>query len=173
MTWHIGDEDAGVTLPYGPNRLDRKILRKQAAEQILEDFPLPFDLGPDSFELQMNGLIHPASEADKLYEIAKRAETASIIITNDEADFQKFNGQYAVSRGSISISSPQRDATTGGLVQNFSITFVQFTEQSDTGNGDSGENSGDEEGIGFGDFDFSFSDLILDSFQNLFPNLFA
>lgn len=181
MTWIIGDNDTsapenqgGVELSFGgPQRIDRRILRKQTADKILEDYPLPFDLGPDSFELQLSGLIYPPAAADRLYEMAKRAESDTIIITNDDPNFQKLNGQYAVTRGSISISSPQFDTETGALVQRYDITFIQFAEQSDTGNGDSGDEVGDDDGIGFGDFDFGFGDLIKESFQNLFPNLFA
>lgn len=183
MGWYIYDQTQenndtiGVRLPFGgPQKVNRRVMRKQTANKILEQFPLPFDLGPDSFELQLSGLISPPEAADKLYELAKRAETESMTITvnNDsfgqDADhFNRINGQYAVSRGDISITAPAFDEN-GKLVQKYNITFIQFAEQSDIGNGDSGDLVNDEPGISFGDINFSFGDILLDSFGNLFPN---
>ena len=183
MGWFIYDdaqefgETIGVRLPFGgPQKVSRRVMRKQAANKILSAFPLPFDLGPDSFALQLTGLISPPKAADKLYELAKRAEVESITITvkddsfgDDATHFNKINGQYAVSRGNLSITKPQFDEN-GKLVQKYDITFIQFAEQSDVGNGDSGDIVNDEPGIGFGDINFSFGDIILDTFGNLFPN---
>lgn len=172
MTWVIGDDVDGVILPFGgPQTLNRRVMRKQTADKILEDFPIPFDLGPDSFEMVMTGLISPAAEADKLWEICKRAEQESIqIVVLNEAEFAKFTGLYAVSKGDISISGPMFDEN-GKSVQKYAITFVQFAEQGDLGNGDSGDSVGTEPGIGFGDIDISFGDIVFDTFGNLFPNL--
>ena len=178
MGWFIFDADDGIALPFGgPQKVSRRIMRKQTANKILEDFPLPFDLGPDSFELQLTGLISPPAEADKLYEIAKRAESESITITvtndtlgQDKDKFDKINGQYAVSRGDISISAPAFDSNNK-IVQKYDITFLQFAEQSDLGNGDSGDKSLDEPGIGFGDINLTFGDFDFLNLADLFPNL--
>ena len=172
MTWHIGDDVDGVELPFGgPQTLSRRVVRKQTANKILEQFPIPFDLGPDSFEMTMTGLISPASEADKLWEICKRAESESVIITvKNEPEFSKFNGQYGITRGDLNITGPKFDEN-GGIVQTYTIVFIQFAEQSDIGNGDSQDIVNDESGVGFGDVNVSFGDVIFEPFQNFLPNL--
>jgi len=164
MTWTLDDAVDGITLPFGgPQSVKRRVIRKKTAESILSQMPFPIDLGPDTFELQIKGLISPASQADKLWEIVKRADRDSLVISiTSEPEFEFFGGQYIINRSTVGISKPRFDEN-GKIVQNYDITFVQPPE--DTGNSDNGENIGDEDGIGFGDlgdsFLFDFAKFIL------------
>ena len=51
--WSFG----AINLPIAPTSVKRRVMRKQEAKQILFDFPMPTDTGPDLFELQITGLI--------------------------------------------------------------------------------------------------------------------
>jgi hypothetical protein len=172
MTWIINNE---VILPFGgPQEVRRRLLRKQSAEAVIESFALPFDLGPDSFELNIKGLISPASEAQKLWQICEKAEQSSITITvENEPEFETFinNSLYAVNRADIGMSEPRFDADTGAIVQDYDITFVQFPG-SDVQPTDSGELESDEAGVGFGSFD-DFGSFIYSQIQGFLPNLLS
>ena len=173
MAWDIGDDVDGVTLGFGgPQTVKRRVLRKQTADKILANFPLPIDLGPDSFELNIKGLISPASEAVKLWDIVKRADVDSIIVNViGEPEFVQYTGQYVINRADQGMSKPMFDAVTGKTVQEYNITFVQFTEN--VQNVDDGEKTLSEPGVGFGDIDLLFGDVVFDTFSNFFPNLFG
>jgi len=164
MTWTIDDANDGVTLPFGgPQSVKRRVIRKKTAQSILSQMPFPIDIGPDAFELQIKGLISPAAEADKLWEIVKRADRDSVVVSiTNEPEFEFFTNQYIINKSTVSISKPAFDAN-GKIVQNYDITFVQPPE--DIANSDDGEKIIDEDGIGFGDlgddFVFDFLTFIL------------
>ena len=149
MTWIIDT----ITLPHGgPQFVQRKVLRKQEADKLLEKFPLPIDLGPDSFKLQIKGLISPASEADKLWEVVKKAGQESIQIQiTDEPEFIHFAGRYTVNKADSGVKKPMFDEN-GKLVQEYNLVFIAFSEQGDTQDVDTGDFILDEPGVGFGDF---------------------
>jgi len=164
MTWTIGDADDGVTLPFGgPQSVKRRVIRKKTAESILSQMPFPVDLGPDSFQMQIKGLISPAAEATKLWEIVKKADQDSIpVVITNESEFEDFSNQYIINRSTVGISKPRFDEN-GKIVQNYDITFVEPPEN--IGNSDDAEKVTDEDGVGFGDlgddFVFDFLNFIL------------
>ena len=169
MTWTI---DANIILPHGgPQLVKRRVLRKQEADKLLEKFPLPVDLGPDSFKLQIKGLISPALLADQLWEVVKKAGQESIQIQiTGEPEFEFFAGRYTVNKADSGVKKPMFDEN-GKLVQEYDITFIAFTEQGDTQDIDTGDKILDEPGIGFGDFEDifdDFADFIIPGFTDLF-----
>ena len=168
MTWIIDT----ITLPHGgPQFVKRLILRKQEAKTLLDSFPLPVDLGPDAFKLQIKGLISPALLADQLWEVIKKAGQESIQIqVTDEPEFTFFAGRYTVNKADSGVSKPQFD-DNGKLVQKYNITFIAFSEQGDTQDGDTGDFILDEPGVGFGDLESIFGDFA-DFIEPIFQDLF-
>ena len=172
MTWTVNS----ILLPFGgPQTEKRGVLRRQTANKIIEQFPFPVDIGPQSYELTITGLIHAighaGSNADQLWEDLKNAEKPTVQLVVTEPEFAKYSGLYAVNKMDIGMSKPMFDATSGEMVKEYNITFVQFAE--DIGELDTGDNSLDEPGIGFGDINITFGDMIFDSFQNIFPNMLS
>jgi len=170
MTWIID----GITLPIDPVTAERRVLRKQQANQILASFPLPFDIGPQAFELTLKGLIWPPSLAKELWEQTKVAESESIQIeVLNDPDHLQYEGRYAVNKESVKEDGPKfvRDEGSDVSVAAYDITFVQFGDSSAIGDGDGGDLDLDEDGVGFdiedvfGSFDFSdFIDTITQFF---------
>jgi len=153
MTWKIDT----IELPFGgPQSVKRRVIRKQTADKIISQFPFPVDLGPDAFEFQIKGLISPAELADQFWEDVKNPDKDKFVIevTNDP-EFEFFSGEYVVNRSDIGMTKPQFDSVTGKIVQNYNITFVQFSQ--DIGNGSTGDLNLDEDGVGFGDFNIDFN----------------
>ena len=75
---------------------------------ILNQFPLPFDLGPETFQLVLKGLIWPSELADQLWELTKAAEEPSIQIeVLNDINFEIYSDRYAVNKSSTKISGPQ------------------------------------------------------------------
>ena len=149
--WKIGN----VTLPIPPESIDRRVLRKQTVDKIIEDFPFPIDTGPDSFELQMKGLIYPNLAAFLLWENIKKAEepTTQIEVADGDVEFQIYNGKYAVNKASVKVDGPFFIKDSGfasgeGPVHKYDITFIQFADQGDLSDGDTAEFEGDETGTG-------------------------
>lgn len=175
MTWIIdGGSDPpierGIVLPYGVSEVRRRVLRKDTAESVMQDFGLPFDLGPESFELHIRGLITPASEANKLWEIAKRPDRAAVTITViDEPEFEMYSGYYLINRADIGLSRPMYDAETGKVVQEFDLAFINPSAEGTVGFADSEEVKLDEPGVGFGDIAQQLSDFL---FETISPNLY-
>lgn len=175
MTWKIDT----ITLPFGgPQTVQRRVLRRQTSNKIIEDFPIPVDIGPQSYELRITGLIHArgnnGSNADQLWETVKAAENPTIqIIITDEPEMADYGGNklYAVNKADVGMSRARFDASTGEIVREYDITFIEFEE--DIGEQDTGELELDEDGIGNGDLNLSFGDFVFDIFQNLFPNILS
>ncbi len=169
MTWKVDE----IELSFGgPSGIQRRVLRKQTANKILEQFPFPVDTGPDAFELQLKGMITPALLADQLWEKTKAAEQPELRLeVSNDPEFEFYTGNYAVNRSTIGMSKPRFDSATGKIVQDYNITFVQFAE--DIGNGDTGDKGLDEPGVGFADIPENFGDFIFDTFQLTFGDLFA
>jgi len=169
MAWAID----GIVLPIDPTKVDRRVLRKQEATNILQQFPLPFDLGPDTFQLNLKGFIFPSLLADQLWEVAKSPDNSSIQIevTND-TEHEFYNGRYAINKASVKRTGPEFTKVSGNdvAVHRFDITFIQFGEQGAIGDGDSTDIDLDEDGVGFdiedifGTFDFSSFINVLDDF---------
>ncbi len=170
MTWEIGP----IVLPIDPESIERRVLRKQEANNIIEQFGIPIDVGPDAFEFTVKGKIWPTQLSNQLWETTKKAEQATIqiLVTNDP-QFEVYTDRYAVNKSSVKISGPNF-VKQGGVdvpVYSYNITFVQFAGQGDTTDGDSGDIDLDEDGVGFdiedvfGSFDFSdFLNTINDFF---------
>ena len=170
MVWTLDTID----LPFGgPESVQWGILRKQTANKIIEQMPFPVDIGPDSFELQIKGRITSGVEIEKLRETVRRAEkeTAQLEVTDPE--FTIYTGKYAVGKAKIGQRGPQFDGTTGKIVQEYNITLVQFAGGGTFSDGLSGDLTLDEDGVGFGDLNVLFEDILLDSFPNIFGDIFG
>jgi hypothetical protein len=175
--WSFGP----INLPMAPMSIKRRVLRKQEAKQILFDFPIPTDTGPDLFELQISGLIYPSSKAFALWELTKNADEASIQITVDEAtepDFALYNGRYAVNKSEVGAEGVQQIADAGfvnteGPVHKYDITFVQFAAQGNTGDTDVIDPESDEDGPGFDFPDGTDESFDFDDFVNVLQRIFT
>jgi len=157
LTWTLDE----IVLPFGgPESVEWGMIRKQTARKIIEDFPTPIDIGPDSMELKITGIISSGVIIDKLREVVKRAEkeTAQLIVTDPE--FEMYTGKYAVGRAKIGQKGPNFDAETGFIVQQYDLTLVQFAEGGLTEDGNTSDKELDEDGVGFGDLDSVFEDII-------------
>ncbi len=171
MTWIID----GITLPIDPASAERRVLRKQQANQILSSFPLPFDIGPQAFELTLKGLIWPPSKAKGLWEQTKVAEAESIQIqVINDPDHLQYEGRYAVNKESVKQDGPKftKDAGAEVPVSAYDITFVQFGESSAIGDGDGLDLDLDEDGVGF-DIEDVFGAFDFDSFINTINQFFT
>ncbi len=171
MTWIID----GITLPIDPVSAERRVLRKQQANQILSAFPLPFDIGPQAFELTLKGLIWPPKLAKELWEQTKVAETESIQIqVLDDPNHLQYEGTYAVNKESVKENGPRfvRDEGLDVSVANYDITFVQFGESSAIGDGDGLDLDLDEDGVGF-DIEDVFGSFDFDDFINTINQFFT
>ena len=164
-----------VDLPFGgPSSVQWGILRKQIANKIIEQFPFPVDIGPESFELQIKGQITSGVEIEKLRETVRRAEkeTAQLEVLPTTDEFAIYTGKYAVGKAKIGQKGPQFDGATGKIVQDYDITLVQFAGGGTFNDGNSGDKVLDEDGVGFGDLNVLFEDILLDSFPNIFADFF-
>ncbi len=171
MTWIID----GITLPIDPSKAERRVLRKQQANQILSSFPLPFDIGPQAFELNLKGLIWPPSLAKELWEQTKVAEAESIQIeVIDDADHLQYAGLYAVNKESLKQDGPKFTRHEGSdvPVAAYDITFVQFGDSSSVGDGDGLDLDLDEDGVGF-DIEDVFGAFDFDDFINTINQFFT
>lgn len=170
VTWILDTVD----LPFGgPQSVQWGILRKQTANKIIEQFPFPVDIGPDSFELQIKGQIASGIEIEKLRETVRRAEkeTAQLEVLPTTDEFSIYTGKYAVGKAKIGQRGPQFDAATGKIVQDYDITLVQFAGGGVFSDGLSGDLNLDEDGVGFGNLNDLFDDILLDSFPNIFADI--
>jgi hypothetical protein len=164
LTWTLDT----IVLPFGgPESVEWGMIRKQSAKKIIED-PFPVDIGPDTMELKITGKIASGVIIDQLREVVKRAEkeTAQLIVTDPE--FVMYTGKYAVGRAKIGQKGPQFDADTGLVVQDYTLTLVQFAEGGITEDGDTADKETDEDGVGFGDIDGIFEDILIDQFPNIY-----
>ncbi len=161
-----------IDLPFGgPQSVNWGVLRKLTANNILEQFALPVDLGPDSFELQIKGQISSGVEIEKLRETVRRAEkeTIQLDILPTDNEFAIYTGKYIVSKAKIGQKGPQFDGATGKIVQDYNLTLVQYAGGGTFSEGLSGDLNQDEDGVGFG----NLNDLIEDILIDIFPNTFA
>ena len=168
VTWKLDTID----LPYGgPQSVTWGVLRKLTANNILEQFALPVDLGPDSFELQIKGQISSGLEIEKLRETVKKAEkdTIQLEVLPEDDEFAIYTGKYIVSKAKIGQKGPQFDGATGKIVQDYNLTLVQYADGGTISDGLSGDLNQDEDGVGFA----NLNDLIADIALDIFPNIFA
>ncbi len=168
VTWTLDTVD----LPFGgPSSVNWGVLRKLTANNILEQFALPVDLGPDSFELQIKGLISSGVEIEKLRETVKKAEkdTIQLEVLPIDNEFAIYTGKYIVSKAKIGQKGPQFDGATGLIVQDYTLTLVQYAGGGTFSEGLSDDLVQDEDGVGFA----ALNDLIVDLALDIFPNLFA
>ncbi len=171
MTWIID----GIILPIDPSLAERRVLRKQQASQILSSFPLPFDIGPQAFELTLKGLIWPPSLAKELWEQTKVAEAESIQIeVINDTQFEQYAGKYAVNKESVKQDGPKftKEAGSEVSVAAYDITFVQFGDSSAVGDGDGLDLDLDEDGVGF-DIEDVFGSFDFDDFINTINQFFT
>jgi len=171
MPWAI----EGIVLPIDPTKVDRSVLRKQEAASILQQFPLPFDLGPDTFKLNVKGFIFPSELADQLWELSKRPDSPSVQIevTND-TEHEFYNGRYSINKSSVKRTGPEFIKVAGNdvAVHRFDITFIQFGEEGAINDGDSGDVDLDEDGTGF-DIEDIFGTFDFDKFINVINGFFT
>ncbi len=165
MTWTLDEH----VLPFGgPESIQWGIVRKQVAKKIIENFPTPVDIGPDQMELTITGQIQDGAEIDKLREIIKRAEKETMQLTVTEPEFDMYTGLYAVGRAKIGQKGPSFNPETGKIVQTYNIVMVQFAEGGINEDGNTGDKETDEDGVGFGDIDGIFEDILIDQFPNIY-----
>ncbi len=164
-----------LSIPIDPTSIERKVLRKQEATSILQQFPLPFDLGPDAFELTIKGFVWPSLLADQLWELTKQAEAPSIQIeVTDDEEHEVYSGLYAVNKASVKRKDPEFITVDGKqkAVHRFQFTFVQFGEGGIVSDGDSGDIDLDEDGVGF-DIEDIFGVFDFDNFLNVIDDFFT
>ncbi len=149
-----------------PRIADQRVLRKQTVDALIDQFPFAVDSGPQSFELQLKGLIFPKVAKEALWEDIKNAEepTVQIEVADEDVElFGQYEGRYAVSKSSIKIDGPNFTTIEGveTAVWTYDITFIQFADQTHLADADEGSLDGDESSIGFagiedllGEFDF-------------------
>jgi hypothetical protein len=176
MAWKFGP----IELPVPPTTMTRRVLRKQEAKQILFDFPIPTDTGPDLFELQITGMIWPSNKAFALWELTKNADEPSIQITVDENDpnFGMYNGRYAVNKSQSTVSAAEEVKDAGfiggsGPLHRYDITFVQFADQGSTQDTDVIDPDGDEDGPGFDFPDDTGDSFDFEEFINILQRIFS
>jgi hypothetical protein len=165
LTWTLDE----IVLPFGgPESVEWGMIRKQTAKKIIEDFPFPVDIGPDTMELQITGQINDGVIIDKLREVVKRAEKETAQLTVTDPEFSMYSGLYSVGRAKIGQKGPQFDPTTNTIVQDYTLVLVQFAEGGLTEDGNTGDKELDEDGVGFGDLDGIFEDILIDQFPNIY-----
>ena len=165
-----------IDLPFGgPSSVNWGVLRKLTANNILEQFALPVDLGPDSFELQIKGLISSGVEIEKLRETVKKAEkdTIQLEVLPIDNEFAIYTGKYIVSKAKIGQKGPQFDGATGKIVQEYNLTLVQYAGGGTFSEGLSDDLVQDEDGVGFAALNDLIEDLALDIFPNLFEGILS
>ena len=172
MTWQIGP----LILPIDPELVERRVLRKQEANSIFQQFGIPLDTGPAKFEFVIKGKIWPTELATDLWELAKKpeAEAIEITVTNDP-EFEHYTGLYSVNKSTVGSKGPQFVADAGfdngkdGPAVNYNITFIEYAEPGALGDGDSGDFDNDEDGVAF-DFDTNFD---FSTFINILGEIFS
>ena len=175
--WSFG----AINLPIAPTTIKRRVMRKQEAKQILFDFPMPTDTGPDLFELQITGLIWPSSKATALWELTKNADEPSVQIEVDESlepNFAFYSGRYAVNKSQIGTEAVQQIVDTdfsGGVgpVHAYNITFVQFAAQGNTSDTDIIDPVLDDDGVGFDIPDGTNEEFDFQEFVNILHRIFS
>jgi len=161
MSWKIGS----IELPIDPESVTRRVARKQVLDKIVGQLPFAIDTGPEVFELTITGKIWPSSKAFALWELVKKAETPSIeVIVSNDIDFGQYSGRYAVSRAESVIDKPQfiKDGSLTTAVHDYNITLIEYAKPGAFGDGNAGDTTLDEDGVGFGGINVSFGDIKFD-----------
>lgn len=165
MTFTIAE----IELPLFPQSIARKLTRKPTVTQTNYDYPVPTDTGPQSFNLEVKGLIWGSEKAQELWELTKDAEgeVISIIATGDEEDsYSWVNGLYACTKAEVKQMKNETTLDDGEqAVWKFSCTFTQYAEAGAFEPGDIGGIEFDEPGIGFGSFEEIFGEWDFDAFS--------
>lgn len=173
-TWNFGP----LTLPIEPASIQRSVARKQVVDKIVEQLPFAIDLGPDTYEVNIKGLIYPTYKVTQLWELVKKGENPSIEIYNDDPDFALYNGRYAIARAVEGVNGPNFIADGGfvlgvGPVHTYDITFVQFGDSGLISDGNTGDLELDDDGIGFGDINVNLGDFNFGDFLFSFDDILA
>ena len=169
MTFTIGE----TLLPIFPKAINRKLSRKPKMNVQQFGFPVPTDTGPQSFNLQIKGLIWDKIKAEELWELTKDAEGEVINISVTEEDYTWINGLYACTRSIIGQKKFQTTVEAGITkdIWDYDLTFTQYAETGAFEPGDVGGIDFDEPGIGFGSFEDIFGPWVYDSFA-VYTNIF-
>ena len=162
MTFTIGE----TVLPIFPKEINRKLSRKPRMNVQQFGFPVPTDTGPQSFNLQIKGLIWDQIKAEELWELTKDAEGEVISVSVTEENYTWVNGLYSCTRSTVSKKKFQT-VDDGGVkeVWNYDLTFTQYAETGAFEPGDVGGIDFDEPGIGFGSFEEIFGPWDFDVFS--------
>lgn len=174
--WSFGP----INLPMAPESIKRRVMRKQEAKQILFDFPIPTDTGPDLFELQITGYIYPAFKAWALWELTKNPDEPSIQISVDaalEPNLAQYNGRYTVNKSEISVEAAMSIADVGfvggeGPIHRYDITFIEFAE-SVMSDADIIDPTLDEDGAAFDIPDGTGDSFDFEEFVNILQRIFS
>jgi len=155
MTWTLN----GVILPIPPAKFAKKTIRSSKIVSTISDFPNPGTSQPTRFELQLEGLIWPRSNARSLDEATKNAETNDFVVFTDDGATENpwISGIYAVTKSEVKIDKPMF-TTDGAEVYSYKITFAKYADLDSVEPADEGD--GEEEGTGF--LVASSKDLALD-----------
>jgi hypothetical protein len=149
MVWEI----RGITLPIDPREIRKKTMRIQQPIPVSGDYPDPSLNQPAKFELSIKGKIWPRQLAKQLDEAMSNPESEDMFIevSDEPVGDQWITGIYSVEKSEINRIKPTYEATTGGEVYEYNITFVKFA---DTGTDQSADQAGATEDEDTGFFDF-------------------
>lgn len=139
MTWNIG----GIRLPNDPEKISRRVIRKDKTLSIDLGFPNPFESIPQKFELTITGFVWPRDAAIGLWEKLKNAETESIKIV--VSDNSWLDGTYSANKVFLDRDRPFFINFGGISVEayRFSFTFAEFSK-GDVVDGEDGGPEGDD-----------------------------
>jgi len=137
----------GIALPIEPKSFKKKTTRTQKQTAIVGDFPDPTINQPTKFEFEIQGFIYPRKLAQELDEATKNAETEDLTISVSTLGVvdEWLSGLYSVTRSSVARDKPIFDASSGGEVFTYKITFAGYAELGSDQNADEAGPDGDEE----------------------------
>ncbi len=100
--WFIDD----IELPEAPQKDERAITRQFQAETLFNFFPSITKSSARAFDYTISGLVYPESKAFALDQIAKSADTNTVIVTIPAAQKIFLTTKYAVKSLIISRKGP-------------------------------------------------------------------
>ena len=144
--WFIDE----IELPVAPNADERDISRSFQSETLFNFFPGITKSSARAFDYTLTGIIYPEHKAFALDQIAKSADTNTVVVTIPP-DQQIFNtGKYAVKQLVISRKGPLYVKYLDSIVQAlpYVLTLTELPDEGEFGEGFDGFTDADEQSLG-------------------------
>ena len=153
--WFIDD----IELPIAPLTDNRSITRKFQSETLFQFFPKLVKSNSAAYDYTITGYIYPLGKAFALNEIAKSADTATVVLRIPPSSDYFNSGQYAIKKLTIERKGPlwikTPDDNNEGLIDTqalpFTLTVSELPDEGVNEEGIDGFLNTDESGLGLED----------------------